>query len=255
MLDSELGQYHVTEAGQLGVENVGAEGTGAAGAGGGGSWLDRRRLALLVYAVGMGYVEAAVVVYLREIYHPGGFSFPLAPMDSVLVGVEVGREAATLVMIAAVAWAAARSAWQLLTGFALIFGVWDIAYYIGLKAMLDWPASLTEADVLFLIPTVWVGPVLAPMVVALSMAVFAWLLWPMASGVIRPRGWEWGLMITAGLVLLGTFVGPPAAAGLTRLGNGTAVPLPDYPWWGWAPGEGLAVFVAWRWWARGRIGR
>lgn len=217
---------------------------------------ERRRLALLVYAVAMGYVEAAVVVYLRAIYYPEGFSFPLTPpMDPALVGVEVVREAATLVMIFAVAWIAARSAWQLLTGFALVFGVWDIAYYIGLKALLDWPASLTETDVLFLIPSCWVGPVLAPMLVSLSMVVFAWLLWPMATSAIRPRGWEWTLMIVAGLALLATFVVPPAAAGVTRFGDRAAAPLPDYPWWGWALGEGLAVFVAWKWWARGRIGR
>ena len=80
----------------------------------------RPRTALLLYAVAMGYLEAAVVVYLRAIYYPEGFSFPLKPMDAGILGVEIGREAATVVMIFAVAWAAARSGWQTLTGFALV---------------------------------------------------------------------------------------------------------------------------------------
>jgi len=146
----------------------------------------------------MGYLEAAVVVYLRAIYYPEGFSFPLKPMDPGILGVEIGREAATVVMIFAVAWAAARSRWQTLIGFALVFGVWDIAYYVGLKILLGWPASPFELDVLFLIPIVWVGPVWAPSLIALPMPVAAWALWPMDYGVIEPRAWEWSLMIAAG---------------------------------------------------------
>ena len=34
---------------------------------------------LITYAVVMAYFESAVVVYLRIIYYPQGFPFPLAP--------------------------------------------------------------------------------------------------------------------------------------------------------------------------------
>ena len=44
----------------------------------------RPRTALLLYAVAMGYLEAAVVVYLRAIYYPEGFSFPLQPEEPIL---------------------------------------------------------------------------------------------------------------------------------------------------------------------------
>src|SRR5215212_2811803 len=54
---------------------------------------------LITYAVAMAYVESAVVVYLRAIYYPRGFSFPLAPMPPDMVAVEIGREIATLVML------------------------------------------------------------------------------------------------------------------------------------------------------------
>ena len=210
------------------------------------------RTALLLYAVAMGYLEAAVVVYLRAIYYPEGFSFPLKPMDAGILGMEIGREAATVLMIFAIAWAAARSRWQTLIGFALVFGVWDIAYYLGLKILLDWPASLFELDVLFLIPTVWVGPVWAPSLIALPMSVAAWTLWPMDYEVIAPRAWEWSLLLAGCGVLLATFVVPVALAGVTGLGEGVSVPAVGYPWWGWIAGESTAVFVAVRWWMRGR---
>ena len=212
----------------------------------------RPRTALILYAVAMGYLEAAVVVYLRALYYPEGFSFPLKPMDTGILAVEIGREAATLVMIFALAWAAARSGWQTLTGFALVFGVWDITYYAGLRILLDWPASLLEPDVLFLIPTVWVGPVWAPLLIALPMSSAAWALWPMEYRVIAPRAWEWSLMAAAGFVLLATFIVPVALAGVTGLDQGISLPAVSYPWWGWIVGESAALFVAMRWWMRGR---
>ena len=212
----------------------------------------RPRTALFLYAVAMGYLEAAVVVYLRAIYYPEGFSFPLKPMDPGILSVEIGREAATVVMIFAVAWAAARSGWQTLIGFALVFGVWDIAYYAALEILLGWPASLFELDVLFLIPTVWVGPVWAPSLIALPMSAVAWALWPMDYGVIAPRAWEWSLMVAAVCILLATFIVPAVLVGVTGLGQGVSLPAVSYPWWGWIAGESAALFVAVRWWMRGR---
>ena len=89
-------------------------------------------------------------------------------------------------MIFAVAWAAAGSRWQTLTGFALVFGVWDVAYYAALQILLGWPASLFEPDLLFLIPVVWVGPVWAPSLIGLSVAAGAVGRWRGGSGVLRP---------------------------------------------------------------------
>src|SRR5262245_56965433 len=58
---------------------------------------------VITYAAAMAYVEAAVVVYLRAIYYPDGFAFPLAPMPPGMAAIEIGREAATLVMLLGVA--------------------------------------------------------------------------------------------------------------------------------------------------------
>ena len=72
----------------------------------------RRLIWLAVFAVAMAYVEAAVVVYLRAIYYPEGFSFPLALIEPRLSAIEVGREAATLVMLLGVTAVMSADRWE-----------------------------------------------------------------------------------------------------------------------------------------------
>ena len=124
------------------------------------------------FAVAMAWVEAACVYDLRvlvdrlEPYQ----SNPL-PMSGALGGIELAREAATLVMLAAVGGLAGRTVRTRLAYTAIAFGVWDIFYYLWLKVMCDWPTSLFDWDVLFLLPLPWWGPVIAPACIALLMIV------------------------------------------------------------------------------------
>ena len=37
----------------------------------------KRFCIVIVFSIAFGYIEAAVVVYLREIFHPDGFTFPM----------------------------------------------------------------------------------------------------------------------------------------------------------------------------------
>jgi hypothetical protein len=132
----------------------------------------------VIFSIAFGYIEAAVVVYLREIFYPDGFGFPLSisTIDSVsrrLLLTEVGREAATLVLILTGAWLFGRNLRQRVAYFMTIFAVWDIFYYLWLKVLLNWPASIMDWDILFLIPVPWAGPVLAPVLVSVVMLVFA----------------------------------------------------------------------------------
>jgi len=67
------------------------------------------------YASGaFGWLEATVVIYLRELLYPQGFEFPLELMPTWLGAVEVLREASTLAMLTAVAMTAVGLvfAWQ-----------------------------------------------------------------------------------------------------------------------------------------------
>jgi hypothetical protein len=174
---------------------------------------------LLLFGMAFGYLEAAVVSYLRILHEPArrhfypdrksGEMFPLLTLERVRASgqretllIEIGREAATMLMLAAIALAVARNARQWTAAFAIAFGVWDIVFYACLKLLLDWPASLFTWDILFLIPVPWVGPVIAPVLVSLAMiAAGIWYLWREAAS--RPL--QIGLWNAVG-VLLGALV-------------------------------------------------
>jgi hypothetical protein len=113
----------------------------------------------------MAYLEAAVVVYLRAVLgitDITAIDVSLGPYGPV----EIGREAATMVMLTTVGWIAGRHAKERWAYGLFAFGIWDIAYYAWLKLFIDWPSSLLGWDLLFLIPLPWWGPVLAPASIA-----------------------------------------------------------------------------------------
>ena len=131
-------------------------------------------VAVLAFGIAMGFLEAAVVVYLRAL--------DLGPLDVVpmpdpegfeaFAVIEITRELATLVMIAAVGWLAGHGALERLAWAAVVFGTWDIVYYVGLWVTIGWPAALDAWDLLFLLPMPWVGPVWAPVVVSAALVGF-----------------------------------------------------------------------------------
>jgi len=124
----------------------------------------------------MGFLEAIVVVYIREIYYPDGFQFPLKELPPRLIVIEWMREISTLLMLGSVAWISGKTILKRLSVFLFIFGIWDIMYYVGLKIFLDWPESIFTWDILFLIPITWVSPVLAPVLCSLLMITMVVLL-------------------------------------------------------------------------------
>ncbi len=131
---------------------------------------------VIIFGVAMAFVESAIVVYLRAIFYPEGFGFPLKALVDYKILVEIMREAATIFMLLSVAYLAGRIRWERFAYFMLSFGVWDIFYYVWLKVLIDWPSSIFEWDILFLIPLPWIGPVIAPVSVALLMIVFSILM-------------------------------------------------------------------------------
>ncbi len=126
---------------------------------------------LFMFAIAMAFVETAVVVYLRALYYPEGFSIILKQLPPLHLHIETLRELATIIMLLAVAGVAGRKGWERFGYFLILFGVWDIFYYVFLKLSLNWPASLTDWDVLFLIPIPWIGPIIAPMLVSIVLII------------------------------------------------------------------------------------
>jgi len=168
----------------------------------------RRLIWLTVYTVAMAYLESAVVVYLRAIYYPEGFSFPFVLIEPGMAAIEVGREAATLVMLLGVTAAMSVDRWEWFLAFCLSFGVWDIFYYVWLWVFLDWPPSLLTWDILFLIPVPWIGPVLAPILVSVALVVGSLLLLRLKRHGARLRfsPTSWGLLGTGGVLVLLSFI-------------------------------------------------
>ena len=98
---------------------------------------------------------------------------------------EVMREAATIVMLLAVAYLAYERLVLKAVTFVWIFAIWDLFYYVFLKLLIGWPPSLTTNDVLFLIPRAWVAPVWVPVLVSmLAFGVSTWLLFRIGT---KPR--------------------------------------------------------------------
>ena len=192
---------------------------------------------LTLYAVAMGLVEAAVVIYLRAL-HPGAvvLSQVLGALPSRIVGIEITREAATLVMLFAVAAVAARDRGARIWYFLLAFAVWDLAYYGWLWVLTGWPPSPLTWDVLFLIPVPWVAPVLAPVIVSLLLVAgsIAMLRWrELGVSLAHPgRAWLGGLFGSALILWSFTLHYRAVLAG--------AFP-PSYPWGWFGVGVGMAA--------------
>ena len=133
---------------------------------------------VVVFSIAFANIEATVVVYLRDIFHPDGFHFPMTvfgngPQWERFRRIEIGRETATMALILTTCWLAGRNRQQRFAYFLTIFAVWDIFYYVWLKVLINWPASIMDWDILFLIPVTWASPVLYPVLVSIALLAFA----------------------------------------------------------------------------------
>ena len=174
-----------------------------------------RFIIAVIFSIAFAYIESAVVVYLRVIFHPDGFTFPLSNVDTILqhkapLLTEIGREAATIVLILTGAWLFGRNLQQRFAYFLTIFAVWDIFYYVWLKVLLDWPASIMDWDILFLIPGTWASAVLYPVLISIALLIFAAaILYKDACGrAIKVTRNDWLAFIIAAIIVVVSFCTP-----------------------------------------------
>jgi len=163
---------------------------------------------LAVFGIAMGLLEAIVVVYLRDLYFPGGFRFPLQFIPERMLRTEMLRELSTIVILAALAAVASKTFILRFAVFLFTFGIWDLFYYVFLKLLLDWPQSFFTWDVLFLIPLTWLAPVLAPVVCAITMIGLAvlWIALHRRHGAVRIDRLSWFLMASGAAAIFLTFI-------------------------------------------------
>ncbi len=151
-----------------------------------------------VFSIAFAFVEASVVVYLRHLLGIG-FNPPQVSREQVLLlvpgiafldpktalavikesqilRVEQFREAATMVMLASIAFLASKGWRDKLAYFLLAFGIWDIFYYIFLRIVINWPQSFADLDIFFLLPVPWIGPVITPLIISSALVLTALLL-------------------------------------------------------------------------------
>jgi hypothetical protein len=219
----------------------------------------RKALWITAYAIAMGVLEAAVVIYLRKLYYPTGFSFPLRMVDTDIAKVELVREVATVVMLAAVGALAGRTRSERFAWFIYCFGIWDLVYYAFLRLALGWPESIMAWDILFLLPVPWYGPVLAPCLVALTMCGIALTAVVFTDQELDARMTtrERAMMVVGSVIIIVSFTidwvrteGPILWANLTLprdLLYGLAYVPKNFPWWIFFIGFaiGLAGWYLW----------
>ena len=143
-------------------------------------------LGIVVFGLAFGFVEAAVVIYLRELIKYNilvfnitqgevllnlrfiAFLSPSQPelQDSKFLAVEMFREFSTLLMLGAVAYLSAEKLIKKMAAFLIVFSVWDLSYYLYLKLVIGWPENWWSPDVFFLLPVPWVGPIITPIVIS-----------------------------------------------------------------------------------------
>jgi len=218
----------------------------------------RTILYLTVFSLAMGYLESAVVVYLRRIYYPEGFDFPLKAIEPGIGLTEILREAATLIMLAGAGILTGRTRTEKFGFFIFCFAVWDIFYYLFLKLLLGWPESSLTWDILFLIPVTWVGPVIGPVINSLTMIALALLISHFTDRSISTRisVHEWLLLIAGSLAMILAYtwdymkfmLGKYEVSdffSLTRhkemLDTATGYVPSGFPWWLYVMGELLLL--------------
>lgn len=198
---------------------------------------------LWVFGVAFGYLEAAVVIYLRRILNAGSdVLFPvqaaLSAPENLIVAVEVNRELATLVLLLIPAVLFTQRNFLRFLAYAVVFGIWDLAYYGFLWLLVGWPPGWMTYDVLFLVPTLWVAPVLCPALLAGTMVLMgSWLLFQTEKRPIRPpSATHWVVALAGAGVVLFSFMGE------AEYYRGGGLP-PRFAWDFFVGGYGLALLA------------
>jgi hypothetical protein len=137
-----------------------------------------------LFAAAFGYVEAAVVIYLRRvtgmapgldypaIFRARGVPFHAAGIFAEmrrqgLLPIEFGREIATVLLLIGASCGAGRCGRERLGLFGYAFAVWDLTYYLCLFCWIGFPRSLQSTDIYFLVPIAWYGPVWFPVLLCM----------------------------------------------------------------------------------------
>ncbi len=137
-------------------------------------------LLLAIFGLAMAHFEGVVVVYLRKaigMTDTDGNKETLEKVPGRFIRIEMTREAATIVMLVAIALLTGETWTEKGIFFLWTFAFWDLFYYVSLYILIKWPPSLKTTDVLFLIPVPWIAPVWFPVLVSSLTILAIAVLW------------------------------------------------------------------------------
>ena len=125
----------------------------------------------------------------------------------------------------------------------IAFGIWDIFYYIWLWVMVGWPVNLMTWDLLFFIPLPWVGPVITPVLIAITMTTAGSLLFfSDEAGITFDWHWyDWAIELVCALAMILSFCWD--WKNILRLPGDvvrTGIPNP-FAWWLYLPALLLSI--------------
>jgi len=120
---------------------------------------------LAIFGIAMAHLEGVVVVYLRKalgILDTESNKISVGKFPKRFLNIEISREAATIIMLVAIAYLVGSTWLERGIFFLWTFAFWDLFYYISLYILIKWPPTFKTIDVLFLIPVPWIAPVWFP---------------------------------------------------------------------------------------------
>lgn len=189
---------------------------------------DYKLMVVLLFSIAMAYLESAVVVYLRAMYGIEDLLKDINLTPDVYTFIEIGREAATIVMLITVGFISGNSKPKKIGYFFLAFGVWDIFYYIWLYIFIQWPTSLTEWDILFLIPLPWWGPVIAPVLISILLISIGFML--IKDFKFKVTMMDWILFVLSIILILYSFTEDSIGIIFSGEGNFYELRPTSYSW-------------------------
>jgi hypothetical protein len=181
-----------------------------------------------IFAIAMAYLESAVVVYLRAMYGIKDLLRDTPLLTDPYTVIEVGREAATLVMLIIIGIISGNT-WQKRIVYSIFaFAIWDIFYYIWLFLFIQWPKSLFEWDILFLIPLPWWGPVITPVIISFLLILISYLV--IIDAKFKITSFDWIIFSSAIIMILFTFMEDSIKTILSGGKNINEVRPTDFNW-------------------------
>jgi hypothetical protein len=181
-----------------------------------------------IFAIAMAYLESAVVVYLRAMYGIEDLLKDTPLAADIFTCIELGREAATLVMLIILGIISGNT-WQKRIAYSIFaFAIWDIFYYIWLFLFIQWPKSLFEWDILFLIPLPWWGPVITPVIISILLILISYLV--IIDVKFKITSFDWKVFSSAIIIILYTFMEDSIKTILSGGNNISEVRPTDFNW-------------------------